>query len=104
MKTINKLPTGPEWTCKLVRVQGNLEPTGDELVDKDPNAEELELWLRDPVACICELIGNPSFQGKIAYAHEKVHLDCQGRTRRYDEMWTGNWWWRTQVSTLKSMG
>ena len=95
MKTIDKLPTGPEWTCKLVHVQGDLEPAEDGPTDD----EELELWLRDPVACIRELIGNPAFHGQIAYAPEKVYLDCHGRTRRYDEMWTCDWWWRTQVST-----
>jgi len=101
MKTIDKLPTGPEWTCKLVRVQGDLEPTEEEPVDENPNAKELELWLHNPVTCIRELIGNPSFHGEIAYALEKVYLDCQGRTCHYDEMWTGDWWWRTQVSNLK---
>lgn len=99
MKTIDRLPTGPDWTCKLVRIQGDLEPTTEQgPADEDSNTEELELWLHDPVACIRELIGNPSFHGEIAYAPEKVYLDSHGRTRRYDEMWTGDWWWRTQVS------
>ena len=27
-------------------------------------------------------------------------MDKEGKTRRYDEMWTGKWWWETQVSCL----
>lgn len=58
----------------------------------------LELWRRDPVACVRELIGNPAFRTELAYAPEKAYADRHGRTRRYDEMWTGDWWWETQVS------
>ncbi|KAF8550904.1 hypothetical protein OG21DRAFT_1418931, partial [Imleria badia] len=94
MKAIDQLPTGPEWSCELVRVRG------DELIENDEvdeeNVEELELWLRDPVACVKELIGNPAFQGNMAYAPEKVYADPEGQTRRFDEMWTGDWWWETQ--------
>ncbi|KAN0091040.1 hypothetical protein V8E55_004606 [Tylopilus felleus] len=42
------------------------------------------------------IIGNRDFHGDIAYAPEKVYSDDEGRTRRYDEMWTGDWWWETQ--------
>ncbi|KAF8550905.1 hypothetical protein OG21DRAFT_1524817 [Imleria badia] len=94
MKAIDQLPTGPEWSCELVRVRG------DELIENDEvdeeNVEELELWLRDPVACVKELIGNPAFQGNMAYAPEKAYADPEGQTRRFDEMWTGDWWWETQ--------
>ncbi|KAF8546324.1 hypothetical protein OG21DRAFT_1479689 [Imleria badia] len=86
MKLIDQLPTGPEWKCKLVQVRAT----------NDDSIEELELWLRDLVACVRELIGNPAFHGEIAYTPEKVYTDCHGTTRRYDEMWTGDWWWETQ--------
>lgn len=60
--------------------------------------EELELWLRDPVDCVKELIGNPSFRESMAYAPEKAFAtdDPEG-DRIYDEGWTGDWWWQTQV-------
>lgn len=99
---MDKLPTGPEWTCRLVRVHGDLGPLDDsELEDdvaEDGQTEELELWMRDPVACVRELMGNPAFDGSMAYAPEKVYIDAEGRTRRYDEMWTADWWWDMQVS------
>jgi hypothetical protein len=27
-------------------------------------------------------------------------MDREGKERRYDEMWTGEWWWKTQVIPL----
>lgn len=94
MKLIDRLPTGPEWQCELVRVHGDMERIRDAEEKED---EELELWLRDPVACVGELIGNPAFKNEMAYAPEKVYTDSQAETRRYDETWTGDWWWQTQV-------
>ena len=86
----------------MIRTHGDLDPTErgapDSPLDTDTESEELELWMRDPVACIQELIGNPAFNGSMAYAPEKVYVDQEGRERRYDEMWSGDWWWKTQVS------
>lgn len=42
---IDKLPTGPEWTCEVFELQGDLL---DE--QGNPRTEEVELWKRDPVA------------------------------------------------------
>lgn len=60
--------------------------------------EKLDLWCRDPVECVRELIGNSVFDGKLAYAPEKVFAEMEGEERILDEMWTADWWWRTQVS------
>lgn len=62
--------------------------------------ERHELWRRDPVECVRELIGNPAFKEYIAYQPEKVYADPEGKTRVYDEMWTGDWWWNMQVSPV----
>lgn len=95
LKLIDQLPTGAEWTCKLMQAHSEMDQDGETpCMD-----EELELWLRDPVACIHEIIGNRDFHGDIAYAPEKVYSDDEGRTQRYNEMWTWDWWWETQVST-----
>jgi hypothetical protein len=60
--------------------------------------EDVELWRRNPVDCICKLIGNPAFKDIIAYMPEQVFSDSDGKERVYDEMWTGDWWWDVQVS------
>ena len=37
-------------------------------------------------------------------APEKVYTDPQAKTQCYDEMWTGDWWWKTQVGPCKTCG
>ena len=104
MKAIDQLPTGPEWHCQLVHVHGDDEThrtdqdPGNEGADRGSD-EELELWLRDPVVCVQELLGNPAFRNELAYAPKKVYTDPQVQTHQYDKMWTGDWWWETQVGT-----
>ena len=53
MKVIDQLPTSPEWSCELVRphrdAENDARVAGDE---GEGEQEELELWMRDPVACI----------------------------------------------------
>ena len=108
MKLINQLPTRPEWQYELVCIRGdvgreasNAAVDEGKVQDNEPESkgasEELELWLRDPVACMQELIGNAVFRNKIAYAPEKVYTDSGAQTWCYDKMWTSNWWWKTQV-------
>ena len=96
MKKVDKLPIGPEWRCSIIDI------TGDQL-DEDGNAmtEHLELWHRDPVECVKGLIGNPAFKEFISYVPERVFMDDEGQVRVFDEMWTGNWWWDTQVHVSK---
>jgi hypothetical protein len=85
-----------KWMCDIVRVTGNI--IGD---DGQPISEELELWRRNPVDCIRELIGNPAFRDAMAYAPERVFSDENGQDRVIDEMWTADWWWKIQVNTSR---
>ena len=92
-KKIEQLPWGPEWTCDTLEIKG------DEVdADGEHVTQEVELWRQDPVECIRELIGNPLFQEKLQYEPQLKFLDEEGRVWVYDEMWTGDWWWNTQVS------
>jgi hypothetical protein len=93
MKAVDQLPRGTEWKLKRITVEGNVVSNGGQR-----ESEELELWLRDPVDCIRELMGNPEFEDVVAYAPERVFADDEGKTRRFDETWTGDWWWEMQVS------
>ncbi|TFY56691.1 hypothetical protein EVJ58_g7482 [Rhodofomes roseus] len=90
-KQIDDLPTGVPWHCDMITVRG--DRTGD---DGNFMEEQLELWRRDPVECVEDLIGNPTFDGNIAYAPERVYTEEAATIRRYDEMWTADWWWNTQ--------
>ncbi|KAJ7250083.1 hypothetical protein B0H12DRAFT_1234544 [Mycena haematopus] len=90
---LDQLPTGPDWTCKIVTAAGNRLDENDELM-----SEDLELWMRNPVECIKELMSNPAFREHMAYAPERVYSTKEGRdeSRIFDEMWTVNWWWNLQ--------
>ena len=92
MKKVDQLPIGPEWKCSIIDI------TGDR-ADEEGNMmqEQLELWHRDPIECVKELIGNPAFKDYISYVAEHVYVDDEGVIRIFDEMWTDDWWWNTQV-------
>ncbi|KAJ7073219.1 Zn-finger domain-containing protein [Mycena belliarum] len=93
LKKVDQLPTGPDWTCKIVTAAGNKLDENDELM-----SEELELWMRDPVECIKELMSNTAFRDHMAYAPERVYGTAAGseESRIFDEMWTAEWWWKLQ--------
>jgi hypothetical protein len=59
--------------------------------------EELELFHRDPVECIQELLSNPMFKDVLQYSPLQVFVDEECTERIYNEMWTCNWWWDLQV-------
>lgn len=91
---LDQLPIRPgmKWIYDDVTVVGNI--MGD---DGKPKWERVELWRRNPVEVIRELIGNPAFQ--MAFAPKKVYSDRSKLNRIFDEMWTADWWWNLQVST-----
>jgi hypothetical protein len=92
LQRIDLLPEGPEWTCSAFRIKGDqLDGVGN------LRTEDVELWHRNPVECIKELMGNPAFNRKQGYAPQKVYKNNDGTNREYSEMWTGNWWWNLQV-------
>ncbi|KAJ7088511.1 hypothetical protein B0H15DRAFT_982284 [Mycena belliarum] len=93
MQKVDQLPTGPRWRCEIVTAAGNQLDENDEMM-----TEDLELWKRDPVECIKELMGNPAFHDYMAYVPERVYGSEDGSesSRILDEMWTANWWWETQ--------
>ena len=99
LNKIDSLPTqGPQWTCDSVSSPGDQS-------NEDGNsmgAEELELWRRDPVECVRELIGNPAFAESTEFAPEKVFADEARTNRIINETWTADWWWDTQVRLLNS--
>ncbi|KAJ6552943.1 hypothetical protein B0H19DRAFT_1210996 [Mycena capillaripes] len=93
---VDDLSGGVKWHCKVVDTKGDLPD-----LDKDPTGatmrrEQVELWFRDPVECVEELIGNPSFQDAMRYAPEKLYQDKKETIEVVNEMWTASWWWEIQ--------
>ncbi|KAG6905182.1 hypothetical protein DXG01_004385 [Tephrocybe rancida] len=93
LKKVDALPMGPEWDCQIVHING--DRVGE---DGKVMSEDLELWMRDPVECIRELMGNPAFADLMAYVPERAYTDEGCTNRIYDKMWTGEWWWNAQAS------
>ncbi|KAG1902162.1 uncharacterized protein F5891DRAFT_1127781 [Suillus fuscotomentosus] len=91
LQRVDKLPRGPGWTCKKVTVRGNCEDDKGEMLQED-----VELWSRDPVECVKELIGNLAFKEHMAYSPAKAYADRVGQHRVIDEMWTADWWGKKQ--------
>ncbi|KAI0764847.1 hypothetical protein C8Q74DRAFT_1370751 [Fomes fomentarius] len=91
LKKLDQLPAGPEWTCDEWDIIGEvLNENGDK------KTKPVELWCRNPVECIRELLGNPKFKEHLHYAPKKLFWDANGTDHIYSEMWTGDWWWDTQ--------
>ncbi|KAJ7274667.1 hypothetical protein C8J57DRAFT_1062559 [Mycena rebaudengoi] len=93
---VDNLPGGVKWECRKMDVQGDVPD-----LEKDPTGatmrqENLELWFRDPVECVRELIGNPIFRDVMKFAPEKLYADEKGEVEIINEMWTANWWWELQ--------
>ncbi|KAF9562392.1 hypothetical protein CPC08DRAFT_797291, partial [Agrocybe pediades] len=51
LKKVDALPTGPGWTCEIVTVVGDRVGEDGCLLQ-----EELELWMRDPIEIVKDLI------------------------------------------------
>ncbi|KAG2145559.1 hypothetical protein BD769DRAFT_1660647 [Suillus cothurnatus] len=91
MKAIDQLPHSTDWQSRRISVEGN------KLTNEwQYKTEDLELWMQDPVECIHKLMGNPEFNHMVSYAPERVFSDAEGKTRQFDKMWTGDWWWEMQ--------
>ncbi|KAG8766028.1 hypothetical protein FRC12_007131 [Ceratobasidium sp. 428] len=85
-KSVDALPHGPGWTHKYMTVT---TPQG---------VETLDLWRRDSLEIVRELIGDPRFAKRMRYApemHYRITPDGR-RVKVRGEAWTGDWWWRTQ--------
>ncbi|KAI0370412.1 hypothetical protein BV20DRAFT_1035905 [Pilatotrama ljubarskyi] len=90
---LDALPGGQaSWKVEI------FEAVGDRMgEDGKPKTERVELWKRDVVDCVRELMGNPLFRDFVRYAPERQHADPEGKTRIYGNMWTANWWWDVQM-------
>ena len=95
MKKIDALPLGPEFSCETVTIPGDL-------VDESgaPLTEEVDLWLRDPLECIRDLLANPAFRDHLVYRPAEAYTSMQRQCRVFSEMWTGKWWYKLQVCQI----
>jgi Plavaka transposase len=60
--------------------------------------EVCDVYIRDVLACIQALFGDPAFSPYLVVAPERHFTSEERTTRVYHDMHTGRWWWSTQVS------
>ncbi|KAG8992804.1 hypothetical protein FRB90_000895 [Tulasnella sp. 427] len=58
---------------------------------------EVECFYQDPLECVQALYGNPAWASDLHIAPERHYTDDSKTNRIYDELNTGNWWWKTQA-------
>ena len=92
LQKVDSLATGPEWTCEIVTAHRNKVGQDGTMI-----MEDLELWKRNPVKSVKELIGNPGFKNLVSYVPQWVYTDKAGLKCIFNEMWIADWWWDTQV-------
>lgn len=56
---------------------------------------EILFWSRDALPVVKELVGDESLAKDMKWAPEKLY-NSKGE-RLYSELYSGNWWWETQV-------
>lgn len=93
-KLLDKLPApGPEWKRYKKTITGDLRgPDGEFLT------EDVEMWYRDIIALVREIIGNSTYGSHLVFAPKIEYVDDAQTERKYDEMWMADWWLAVQVS------
>ncbi|KAF8057386.1 hypothetical protein FPV67DRAFT_1724001, partial [Lyophyllum atratum] len=95
LQRIDALPRSPEWMCTALQITGDEKDVAGNL-----RTEEVELWHRNPVECIQELLENPLIGGRNTYASCRVFRNEDCTNREHGEMNTGDWWPETQQEKL----
>jgi hypothetical protein len=94
-KLLDQLPSaGPRWQ----RIQRTITGTLKDAKGENFLKEEIEIWVRDIVEVVRELIGNTAYGNKLVFVPQRVDIDGDPSRRKIDEMWTADWWMRIQVS------
>ncbi|KAG8705437.1 hypothetical protein FRC08_001673 [Ceratobasidium sp. 394] len=93
MADIDRLPHGPEWKIYEMDVS----------VPGNPNQQSY-LFTRNIVEVICDIMAESSFCGDMEYTPKRVWQDETCTTRIYGNSWSGDWWWRMQVSEYTQLG
>jgi hypothetical protein len=97
LQEVDRLPRCTSWRHRTLRIYANPH-------DQTGIAHDVDLFYRDPIELIKQLIGNPEFNHPdiIAYEAEEVWMKLGNgeRARVYSEANTGSWWHTMQVSSL----
>ena len=88
------MPAVAKWTRKTVYVKSSDFASG---VEREPEEEALDLWMRDALELIQELLKDPKLKDDLVYQPMHIYTDETWEERIYGEMWTGDWWSKNSV-------
>ncbi|KAK0498186.1 hypothetical protein EDD18DRAFT_1350811 [Armillaria luteobubalina] len=93
------LREGTNWKCYEFEYEGNI-PNNKDPSDMKMKKENLEMWFRDPLEIVLMWLPQVSlvtiFKDVMAYAPIQMFTDPEGQNQVFNEMWTGEWWWKIQ--------
>lgn len=100
LQKIDNLPTfnSTALECEEIELIGDVQNEAGV-----PQKIHVELWKRNPVEVVREIIGNPALKGHMSYTPVKIFTDESQQEQIFNEMNTGNWWWKTQVSSQPNL-
>ena len=87
-QVINELPALAEWSLHKLTL------------DDSETTESIELWCQDPTDALKSLWGSPALLQFMKFAPEKQYADSEMEKRLYNEMNTGDWWWKKQARVI----
>ena len=91
------LPIVAEWKQTPIPIRSNAQNASGV-----PTMERVDLWKRNPIKLIKELLQDPEWKDVLQYKPQKLYVDSECSERIYNEMWTGDWWWEMQVGIATS--
>jgi hypothetical protein len=59
--------------------------------------EVFDVWFRDVIECVRALFSDRSFATYLVFAPERHYTNDTRTCRLYHDIYTGKWWWKTQV-------
>jgi len=76
LSLVDALPQGPEFQCTPLKVVGDI-------IDERGNKREeiLDVWHRDPVEVIADLLENISFKDNMKWVPERRFRDRENQSR-----------------------
>lgn len=60
--------------------------------------ETVDVYFRNVLACVRALYSDESFAPYLVFAPERHYTNNDRTNRLYHDVYTGKWWWTTQVS------
>ena len=59
--------------------------------------EVFDVYFRDIIECIQSLYRDPNFAPYLVFTPERHYADEDKMIQLFHDMYTGKWWWATQV-------